>query len=100
MTISRRVFAGAVAAGALAAAASRPGRAEAKFTLKIGSDVPATHSMTIRTREAAARILADTRGEVDVGQILERSGAVQTPGSRVTVVRRANISMLKSNCEA
>ena len=66
MTISRRVFAGAVAAGALAAAASRPGRAEAKFTLKIGSDVPATHSMTIRTREAAARILADTRGEVDV----------------------------------
>lgn len=66
MTVSRRVFAGGVAAGALALGASRPSRAQAKFVLKVGSDVPATHSMTIRTKEASARILAETGGQVDL----------------------------------
>ena len=66
MTVSRRVFAGGVAAGALALGASRPARAAAKFVMKVGSDVPASHSLNIRTMEAAARILAETGGQVDL----------------------------------
>ena len=57
MAISRRIFTGGVAAGALTMSTRRPARAQtARFVFKCGSDVPLTHSLNIRMKEAADRI--------------------------------------------
>jgi len=67
MSVSRRSFAGGIGAGALVLASSRPSRAQAaRFTYKIGADVPDSHPVTVRLREASTRILAETGGQVDV----------------------------------
>ena len=65
MTLQRRTFTGGLAAGALAA--TRPARAQSpKYTLKFGSDTPETHPTTVRLREASARVLAETGGQVKI----------------------------------
>jgi tripartite ATP-independent transporter DctP family solute receptor len=65
MPVSRRIFTSGAAAGAFTLAASRPSRAQApRFTLKIGSDVPVTHSLSIRLQEASDRIKTETNGQV------------------------------------
>src|SRR6195952_1303781 len=66
MAVSRRSFTCGVA-GAVTLAASRPLRAQApRFVLKCGSDVPLSHSLNVRVKEAAARILAETNGQVEL----------------------------------
>lgn len=66
MALSRRSLATGMV-GALTAAGVRPGRAQTpRFSLKVGSDVPTSHPVTVRLLEAAARILADTGGQVEM----------------------------------
>jgi len=65
MTITRRHLAGL--ASATAAAAALPLRARAaEFTYKLGFNLPETHPMTVRAREAAARILEQSSGRLQV----------------------------------
>ena len=61
MSTTRRTFTfGTAAAATLVATRAR---ADApKYTFKLGADVPESHPVTIRMREAAARILNDTAG--------------------------------------
>jgi tripartite ATP-independent transporter DctP family solute receptor len=67
MAVSRRIFSGGVAAGAFALAASRPLRAQTpRFVFKCGSDVPLSHSINIRLKEASDRIRTDTGGQVEL----------------------------------
>ena len=64
MTLLRRTFTGGLALGPLAL---RPARAQTpNYTLKFGSDTPETHPTTVRLREAAARVLAETGGQVRI----------------------------------
>ncbi len=65
MTITRRTLAGGLAAGALTLR-SRRGRAEARFVMKCGSDVPMSHSLAIRMKQASERTLAETGGQLDL----------------------------------
>lgn len=66
MTVSRRIFTGG-AASAATLASLRGARAQAPaFKLKFGADVPDSHPVTIRMREASARILAETGGAVRI----------------------------------
>lgn len=62
MLVTRRTLAGGALAGVVVG--TRAARAQAKFTFKIGADVPETHPVTIRLREAATRILAESGGAV------------------------------------
>ncbi len=65
--LSRRHLAQGVVLGALAGASIRPSRAQgARFTLKCGTNVPDTHPINVRLKEASARILAESGGQVDV----------------------------------
>ncbi len=67
MAISRRIFTGGVAAGALTLSTHREARAQTpRFVFKCGSDVPLTHSINVRLKEAADRIRSDTAGQVDL----------------------------------
>lgn len=66
----RRHVLGGAATILLAGAA--PARAAAEFTLKVGNDVPDNHPLTIRMKEAAAKIRDDTGGAVDV-QVFEHN---------------------------
>lgn len=62
--ITRKYFlCGAAAAAALAA---RPVRAAAKFTIRLGVDVPNTHPIAIGLTAAGKEIVATTKGEVSV----------------------------------
>ncbi len=65
MALTRRLLTGGAAAGALTLGARR-GRAEARFTLKCASDVPFSHSLTIRMKQASERVAAETNGQVDL----------------------------------
>lgn len=66
MIVSRRTFSSGLA-GTVMLAGSRSSRAQApRFVLKVGSDVPLAHSLNIRTKEAADRILAETGGQVQL----------------------------------
>ena len=63
MAIMRRRLAGLAAAAAI----GLPRRARAaEFAFKLGSDVPETHPMTVRGREAAARILEQSSGRLEL----------------------------------
>ena len=65
-TLTRRAaIAGAVCAGAVGAAARRPARA-APLSLKLGNDLPASHSVNVRLAEAVAAIAKETNGEVAI----------------------------------
>ena len=67
MALSRRVFAGGAAAGALTFSIGRSAQGQpARFVFKCGSDVPLTHSLNVRMKEASDRIKAETGGQVDV----------------------------------
>lgn len=68
MTIDRRKFVQTLGgAAALAAAGMRPvyGQA-AEFQLKWANNVPLTHPSTVRIKEAADKIKAETKGRVDI----------------------------------
>ena len=64
MPLHRRTLLGA-AALPLVAIRTRPAGA-AEFTYKIANNTPATHPLTIRMTEAAARILEGTGGRVEI----------------------------------
>ena len=62
----RRFVQGAatLTAGSLAGVSGRASAAE--FVFKYGNDVPATHPMSVRIKEAAARILEESGGRVEI----------------------------------
>jgi tripartite ATP-independent transporter DctP family solute receptor len=66
MTLQRRTL--LTAAGAIALPTiGLPARAQrAEFTLKYGNNLPITHPMNVRANEMATKILADTKGRVDL----------------------------------
>jgi tripartite ATP-independent transporter DctP family solute receptor len=68
MTIDRRRFVQTAAgAAALAAAGIRPAFGQAaEFQLKWANNIPATHPSTVRVKEAAEKIKAETKGRVDI----------------------------------
>ena len=71
-SITRRQFiaaATAVSAGSMAGLSQRASAAE--FSFKYAHNVPATHPMTVRMQEAAAKILEESGGKVEIrlGQI-------------------------------
>ncbi|MDE2371530.1 MAG: TRAP transporter substrate-binding protein [Burkholderiales bacterium] len=66
MNITRRHFLGT---GALLGAAALPTgsyAAPAAFKLKLGNDLPVTHSVNVRLKEAIAAIVAETQGRVAI----------------------------------
>ena len=68
MTVTRRNF---LATGALAGAAALPGLSFAQgkppeFKLKLGNDLPVTHSVNVRLKEAIAAISSETGGRVAI----------------------------------
>lgn len=65
MPVRRRALLGATAALPLFALRSRPAGA-AEFTYKIANNTPATHPLTLRMTEAAAKILEGTGGRVEI----------------------------------
>ncbi|MEO7760524.1 MAG: TRAP transporter substrate-binding protein, partial [Casimicrobiaceae bacterium] len=68
MTIDRRTFVNTLGgAAALAAAGIRPAFGQAaEFKLKWVNNIPVTHPSTIRVKEAAEKIKAETKGRVDI----------------------------------
>ena len=68
MTINRRRFVQAIGGtAALAAAGTRPAFGQtAEFQLKWANNIPVTHPSTLRAKEAAEKIKADTKGRVDI----------------------------------
>jgi TRAP-type transport system periplasmic protein len=69
LTVSRRSLlksaAGAVAAGSLLNAPAV--FAQAPLKLKFGNDLPVTHSVNVRLKEAIDAIVAETKGQVAIG---------------------------------
>jgi tripartite ATP-independent transporter DctP family solute receptor len=63
--MSRRAFTAGTAAAATCAAL-RPARAAADIRLKFAFNLPEQHFITIRSKEAAARIAAETNGTVEL----------------------------------
>jgi tripartite ATP-independent transporter DctP family solute receptor len=66
-SITRRRFiaaATAVSAGSMAGLSQRASAAE--FSFKYANNVPATHPMTVRMQEAAAKILEESGGKVEI----------------------------------
>lgn len=68
MQLTRRHF---LASGALAGTATLPGLAlaqadKAEFKFKLGTDLPVTHSVNVRLKEAIAAIAAETHGRVAI----------------------------------
>jgi tripartite ATP-independent transporter DctP family solute receptor len=68
MTFDRRRFVQAVGGtAALAAVSIRPAFGQAaEFQLKWANNIPATHPSTVRVKEAAEKIKAETKGRVDI----------------------------------
>ncbi|MEO5701187.1 MAG: TRAP transporter substrate-binding protein [Casimicrobiaceae bacterium] len=68
MSFDRRKFVQTVGgAAALAALPVRPSFGQAaEFQLKWANNIPATHPSTVRVREAAEKIKAETKGRVDI----------------------------------
>ncbi|OWT78445.1 TRAP transporter substrate-binding protein [Achromobacter sp. HZ34] len=68
MDLTRRKLMGAVAGGGAALALAPVGRAFAapEFRYKYANNLPPTHPMNVRAREAAANILRDTNGRFEL----------------------------------
>ncbi len=67
MTINRRQFVQTLAGSAAIAAGVRPAFGQAaEFQMKWANNIPATHPSTIRVKEAAEKIKAETKGRVDI----------------------------------
>src|SRR5689334_6214746 len=65
--LTRRRFVQGTAALAVAGLAGLPRHARAaEFTYKFGSNLPATHPLNVRMQEAAAKILQESGGKVEV----------------------------------
>ena len=66
--ISRRTFVRGAAAASVVSLAGLSGRANAapQYVFKYGNQVPATHPITLRMQEAAAKILEETGGKVEI----------------------------------
>lgn len=64
MTLNRRTL--LASAGALALPTSGFAQPKAEFTLKYANNLPLTHPMNQRANEMAAKILADSKGRVDL----------------------------------
>jgi tripartite ATP-independent transporter DctP family solute receptor len=66
MRLDRRaILAGATMAG-VALALPRAARAAPEFSLKVANNLPEAHPSTVRMREAAANVLRDTNGVVEI----------------------------------
>src|SRR4051812_10093379 len=50
----------------LVAAMPRPARAAAEFPLKYANNLPMSHPLNIRAAEAAARVLKESNGRVEI----------------------------------
>jgi TRAP-type transport system periplasmic protein len=61
----RSVLTGAAAAGIMVGVVSEAA-AQAPIKLKLGNDLPATHSVNVRLREAVDAITAETNGRVAI----------------------------------
>ena len=67
MTVNRRRFVQTLAGSAALAAGIRPAFGQAaEFQLKWANNIPVTHPSTIRVKEAAEKIKAETKGRVDI----------------------------------
>ncbi len=67
MSIDRRRFVQGLAATTALAAGVRPAFGQAaQFKLKWANNIPVTHPSTIRVKEAAEKIKAETKGRVDI----------------------------------
>ncbi len=66
MTLQRRTLLSAAGAIALPTIGLPAFAQKAEFTLKYGNNLPITHPMNVRANEMAAKILADTKGRVDL----------------------------------
>ncbi len=66
MTLQRRTLLSAAGALALPTIAPLARAQKAEFTLKYGNNLPVTHPMNVRATEMAAKILADSKGRVDL----------------------------------
>lgn len=64
MTLNRRTL--LASAGALALPATGFAQPKAEFTLKYANNLPLTHPMNQRANEMAAKILAESKGRVDL----------------------------------
>jgi len=67
MTLNRRTL--LASAGATVGSMALPAFAQnkpAEFSLKYANNLPATHPMNVRANEMAAKILADTKGRVEI----------------------------------
>jgi tripartite ATP-independent transporter DctP family solute receptor len=108
MTLTRRTWLGGAIGLAGAAIGSPKAARAASLRLKCGVVTPDSHPMSIRLREAAARVLADTSGECEIaifpnGQLGSdadmlsqlRSGALemfaQSASNLATLVPRASV---------
>jgi tripartite ATP-independent transporter DctP family solute receptor len=66
MNCNRRSLLAGTGALALASAAPLVRAQKAEFTMKYGNNLPTTHPMNIRANEMVAKILAETKGRVDI----------------------------------
>lgn len=66
MTLQRRTLLSAAGALALPTIAPLARAQKAEFTLKYGNNLPVTHPMNVRATEMAAKILANSKGRVDL----------------------------------
>lgn len=69
MRLTRRSFVTTSAAGVAtgwAIGGSSPARAAAEFNFKVANNSPESHPLTVRMREAAANVLRDSNGQVDI----------------------------------
>lgn len=64
--LTRRDFLGTATAVAAAAALPPARAAKAEFTFKLGTDLPVTHSVNVRLKEAIDAIAAETHGRVAI----------------------------------
>ncbi|WP_295854001.1 TRAP transporter substrate-binding protein [uncultured Xylophilus sp.] len=66
MKLNRRTLIAATGAVALPTIAPLARAQKAEFTMKYGNNLPVTHPMNIRANEMVAKILAETKGRVDI----------------------------------
>ena len=90
-TITRRKFLSSVAAtGAAAGISMLPGRAEAaEFTLKYANNLPVTHPMNARAKEAAEKIGAQSKGRIEL-QIYP-NGQLGTDSDMLSQIRSGGV---------
>ena len=66
MALTRRSLVGTLAAAPLASIAAPPVARAAEIELKYGNNLPLTHPLNVRAKEAADRVREETKGRVDI----------------------------------